>query len=202
MESLVAVRHAESELNVVERLNGDPAVPCGLTEEGRAQSRRAATLLAHERFDVCVVSELERARSTAELILGASPVPVVPMPEFNETTFGQFEGQHWSDGYHEWALSAGPSDPCPGAGESRVAIVARVSRGLAALLARPGQTILLVTHGAVVRYALDAREGEAPQAHVRAVPPAEPFRFSRDEVAAVVRFLDGWLAEPAWSRRS
>ncbi|MDX6514991.1 MAG: ribonuclease / adenosylcobalamin/alpha-ribazole phosphatase [Gaiellaceae bacterium] len=199
MQRLLALRHAESVLNATERLNGDPGVPCGLSDRGRDQARKAAADLAGESIDLCVVSQLERARATADRLLAGRAMPVIAMAEFNETTFGHFEGQHWADGYHEWALATGPSDPCPGGGESRASVVLRVCNGYAALLRRREHTILLVTHGAPIRYALDAREGKPPQAHVHGVPAAHPFAFARDDVVAAVAVLERWLAAPAWA---
>jgi broad specificity phosphatase PhoE len=40
MERVILARHAQSVFNVRGVLNGDPSIPGGLTDEGRAQARR------------------------------------------------------------------------------------------------------------------------------------------------------------------
>jgi broad specificity phosphatase PhoE len=192
METAILVRHAESELNVLEILNGDRSVACGLTKRGREQARRLGPLV---RPDLAMTSSFERARETAALAW-----PGVPREEdadFDEIRFGRWEGDGWR-GYVDWAREAGPMDVAPGGGESRAAAVTRYARAYRRLLARPEQTIALVAHGLVVRYVLLAAAGHQPQPVLEGVPAAEPFRFSRRELAAAVDVLEEWLREPAW----
>ena len=51
MERLILARHAESVFNVRGVLNGDPSVPGGLTDQGRAQARLLGERLREERID-------------------------------------------------------------------------------------------------------------------------------------------------------
>ena len=192
MESAIVVRHAESELNVRELLNGDRSVPCSLTETGREQARRLGRLV---RPDWVVTSSFERARETAEVAW-----PDVPREEdadFDEIAFGRWEGDGLA-GYREWADSAGPAEASPGGGESRAAAVARYVRGYRRLLDRPERVVAIVAHGLVVRYLLLAVEGRPPRPMLEGVTPAEPFRFSRAELESAVGLLEDWLREPAW----
>ena len=62
-------RHAESVFNVRGVLNGDPAVPGGLTDNGREQARWLGERLKNERIDLCVTTEFERTRETADIAL-------------------------------------------------------------------------------------------------------------------------------------
>ena len=65
MRELVLARHAESEWNVLERLNGDPAVEVGLTDAGREQARELGRIAGP--VDLVAHSEFSRTRETAEL---------------------------------------------------------------------------------------------------------------------------------------
>jgi probable phosphoglycerate mutase len=64
---LVLVRHAEPEW----ARDGLSVDNPPLTDRGREQAKRLAERLAHERFDVVLVSTMVRARETAEPILAA-----------------------------------------------------------------------------------------------------------------------------------
>ena len=194
MRELVLARHAESEWNVLELLNGDPAVAVGLTEAGRAQARELGRkagpveLVAH--------SEFLRTRETGELAWPG--VALLELPELNEYRFGSFEGTRWTEGFDEWVLTSTPSDDVPGGGESRLAAVTRFARGYRALLDRPEERIAVVAHGAPVRYLLLALEGKPPVAVLDGVDRAKPFPVDVDSVARAVEVLEAWAAAPAW----
>src|SRR5919201_4517715 len=155
VEMAILARHGESELSVAGRTNGDPMLACGLTEAGRVQARRLGAVLAREPLELCVVSEFQRARETADLALEGRDVPRLVVPELNDIRFGEFEGLALSD-YRAWARAHGPEVPAPGGGESRAETVRRYVRGYRIRLSRPKRTMLVVVHGLPVRYVLDA----------------------------------------------
>jgi broad specificity phosphatase PhoE len=198
VETTVLARHGESELSVVGRTNGDPSLACGLTETGRAQARRLGELLADDPLDLCVVSEFQRARETADLALEGREVPRLVLPDLNDIRFGDFEGMALVD-YRAWAHTHGPEEPAPGGGDSRAATVRRYIRGYHTILARPERVILVVAHGLPVRYVLDAATGRVPAPAVERVPYAEPFRLDGAELTAAVRRLESWVERPAWA---
>ena len=66
---IVLVRHGESEANVSDRINDDPARLVNLTEKGRAQAEAASYKLRNMRFTQAYASEFPRARQTAEILL-------------------------------------------------------------------------------------------------------------------------------------
>ena len=72
MRELVVARHAESEFNVLERLNGDPSVQVVLTEAGRAQARALGAEAGP--VDLVAHSSFGRARETAELAWPGTPL--------------------------------------------------------------------------------------------------------------------------------
>jgi broad specificity phosphatase PhoE len=192
--NFVVARHAESELNARDVLNGDASVAVPLTPLGREQARA----LGREAGPVDVVAHTAfgRTRETAEL---AWPdAPRLEVPELNEIAYGRFEGTVWGDGYGDWCATAGPCDPSPGGGESRVDAVRRYNRAWRLLLARPEPTVLVVAHGLVVRYVLDALEGRAPKPRADGVPCAEPFPVEADRLEAAVQVLERWLEAPRW----
>ncbi len=66
---IIFVRHGESEANVAQRLNDDPARPVYLTERGRQQAVAVAEQLRDRAFTHAYASEFPRAQQTAEIIL-------------------------------------------------------------------------------------------------------------------------------------
>jgi alpha-ribazole phosphatase len=194
VKALVVARHAESELNVGNVLNGDPSVPAQLTDRGREQARSLGAAVGS--VDLVAHTEFVRTRETAELAWPEAPRLVVP--ELNEISFGRWEGTRWSDGYEVWVSEAGPEDECPGGGESRLAATLRYVRGFRRLLERPEERVALVAHGAQVRYLLLAAAGKPPTALLEPVPPAEPHEVRRRELEAAIALLEKWSAAPAF----
>lgn len=66
---IIFVRHGESEANVADRINDNPARQVNLTERGRAQAEAAAKNLGAIKFTWAYVSEFPRARQTAAILL-------------------------------------------------------------------------------------------------------------------------------------
>ena len=197
MDEVILARHGESELSVVGTVNGDPAVACALTTPGREQARRLGELLADTELDLCVTSEFERTRETADLALAGREVPRLVLAKLNDVRFGSFEGGTLAD-YRIWASANEPTIQAPGGGESRSGTVARYVSAYRTILARPEQTILVVTHGLPIRYVLNALDGTDPAPLVEQVAYAEPYWLPRDELERAVGGLERWAANPAW----
>lgn len=197
MQRILLARHGESELSVQGVTNGDPSVECGLTERGRAQARRLGEQLSATPLDLCVVSEFQRARETAELALAGRQLPQLVLAGLNDIRFGAFEGKLLAD-YRAWARSHGPEDVTPGDGDSRVTTVARYAATFRTLLTRPERTVLAVAHSLPIRYVLDAAAGKPPRPAVEQVPYAEAFELGAAELTEAVELLESWTREPAW----
>jgi broad specificity phosphatase PhoE len=197
MDEVILARHGESELSVVGTVNGDPAVACALTPAGEEQARKLGERLAGVEIDLCVTSEFERARQTADLALAGHEVPRLVLPELNDVRFGRFEGGTLAD-YREWASANEPTIEAPGGGESRSETVARYVRAYRTILARPERTILVVAHGLPIRYVLNALEETDPAPLVEQVAYAAPYRLPRPELELAVERLDRWSSAPAW----
>src|SRR5262245_8956836 len=74
VETLLLARHGESEYSARGAVNGDPRIACPLTDTGREQARALGRALAGDRVDLCVVTEFERVRETADLALAGRDV--------------------------------------------------------------------------------------------------------------------------------
>ena len=187
-------RHAESEFNVAERLNGDPSVEVALTDFGRAQAR----LLGEQAgpVDLAAHSSFPRARETAALAWPATPL--LEVPDLGEFSFGSFEGSRWADGFDEWVAGSEPDAGAPGGGESRVEAARRFVRGYRALLARPEERVAAIAHGATVAYVLLALEGKSPVRVLAGVEQARPFTIAAADLERALDLIDAWAASPAF----
>jgi len=200
MDEVILARHGESELSVVGTVNGDPAVACALTAAGEEQARQLGERLAEVEIELCVTSEFERARQTADLALAGRDVPRLVLPHLNDVRFGSFEGGTLAD-YREWAAANEPTVDAPGGGESRSGTVARYVGAYRMILARPEQTVLVVAHGLPIRYVLNALEETDPAPLVEQVAYAEPYRLQAAELELAVERLDRWARTPAWTQQ-
>lgn len=197
MQEAILARHGESVFNVTEVVNGDIAVPGGLTPAGIEQARALGVSLRDQPIDLCIVSEFERARLTADLALDGRRVPRLVWPQLNDPLYGTYEGKLLEE-YRTWA-GANHSRAVPGEkGESRYAIVQRYARAFRELLARTEEVILVVCHSLPVSYALAGREGIPPGARVPLAENATPYPFTTPELERAVDVLDAWLAAPTW----
>jgi broad specificity phosphatase PhoE len=168
-----------------------------LSEHGVAQARALAQDLADEDIDLCVTSELERTRQTADLALADRAVPRIVVPELNDPLYGRYEGGPL-DAYIGWALANDSAAEPPGGGEHRQKLVARYAAGFRRLVERPERTILIVTHSLPVAYVLMALAGRDPAPRVPFVEHANVHEISARELAHAVTRLEGWCAAPTW----
>ncbi|MET4060136.1 putative phosphatase [Arthrobacter sp. UYP6] len=153
-QRLVLVRHGETDWNQERRLQGRTDNP--LNGVGRAQARKAGRLLAADPWNVVVSSPLLRAVQTAHLIADAAGLqPAGTVPELIERDYGPAEGLPLN-GLTEPQLTA-----ALGVGEPEQAVA---RRGLAALrdlaLQFPGQRIIAVAHGTLIRLTLSEFTGQ------------------------------------------
>ena len=194
METLLLARHA------LAGSNRDGVASCtvpgeGLTPEGVQQARALGVVLAEVDIALAVTTELARTQETLGLALDGRDVPTFTVPELNEIRFGSFDGG-LLDTYRAWAAAHSPSQRAPGGGESRADVAARFARGLRALLVLDGPTILLVGHALALRYVVDAAEGLAPEALMRPVEHAHPYRLDRAGVERAAALLEAWSLAP------
>ena len=197
MERAILVRHGESVLSARGLATGKVDVRCPLSERGVGQARALAAALADEEIGLCVTSELERTRETAEIVLAGRPVPTIVVPELNDPLYGDFESGPL-DAYRAWASANDSAAEPPGGGEPRQAIVARYAAGFRAVLERPESVILVVTHSLPIAYVLMALSGRDPAPSVPLVDYARPHALTAEELERAVARLDAWHVAPTW----
>jgi broad specificity phosphatase PhoE len=192
---LFLARHAQSVLNLEGRVNGDPAVPAPLTEQGREQARALGTQLANANIDLCVHSRFPRARETAELALGERELPVEVEPLLDDIRIGELEGLPLAD-YREAKRGLGRTRPFPG-GESLDDAARRYAQAFARLGESGAERVLVVCHEIPVRYALNAAAGaealDGPPFHD--IPNAVPFAFDGAALARAAERMEELAGE-------
>lgn len=152
MSELLLIRHAETVsqgMILAGRMDG-----VHLSEKGKAQAARLASLLRGETLDAVYSSPLERALGTAQ----ALGFPVRIHAAFHEIDYGEWTGRTFEvlagdDRWREWNKHRATSR-IPG-GESMLEVQARVVVGIESICAAyPDGRIAVVTHGDIIRAAL------------------------------------------------
>lgn len=163
---LLLVRHGQSVWNAVGRWQGQADPP--LSPLGGAQAAEAADRLSAVGFSAVVTSDLQRARATADILARALGLAIVVDPDLREIDVGDWTGLTRAEIEARWpgelaAWSEGRSES-PLGGESRVGLAerARAAMTRAAAATQPGDRVLVVTHGALIRN-LDRTLGLPPQ---------------------------------------
>jgi broad specificity phosphatase PhoE len=193
----ILARHGESVFSARGLLNGDPAVPGGLTAAGLEQARVLGEMLSDQAIDLCVTSELERTIATADEALCGREVPRLVIPDLNDPRYGPFEGGELA-AYRAWAVSAGSTESPGDGGESRAGIVGRYARAFRELVSLPAETIVVVIHSLPIAYARTARDGRPPMQRMPFAEYATPYRFTSHELERVADVLEDWLASPTF----
>lgn len=166
--TLILLRHGRTAWNAEGRAQGHTDVP--LDEVGRAQAAAAAQALAELSPVTIRSSDLARAAETADLVAEACGLPVVRDPRLREYDVGEragltipeFEAAFPAE-HARWAAAGGSfehADSVAGA-ESTPDVVARMLPALRSAFSElaPGDTGVVVSHGAALRVALLALLG-------------------------------------------
>lgn len=155
-ERLLIWRHGRTEWNASRRIQGQSDV--ALDEVGLRQARQAAQLLAAEKPDAIVSSDLARTRLTAATLGHLLEQPVYEDPRLRERHFGPWQGltadevrREYPDAYARWRSGQQPS--VPGI-ESDEELEVRVLEGIGAIVASTDGTACVVTHGGTARRAV------------------------------------------------
>jgi probable phosphoglycerate mutase len=187
----VIARHAESELNLERRVNGDPARPVNLTEHGKEEAQLLGSQVAQLDLDACVHTRFARTRETASIALAARRLPTDEEPLLDDVDVGELEGAS-IDEYRAWKRKLGRRQPFPG-GESLDDAARRYAEGIERLLAGPHRCVLVVCHEIPLRYALNGALGsESLDGPFHEIANATPYLFSADALeraAAHIRRL-------------
>jgi broad specificity phosphatase PhoE len=186
----VVARHAQSTLNLEQRVNGDPSRPVGLTDLGKEEARELAIQVANVPLDACVHTRFSRTRETAEIALGGREVEWTVEPLLDDVDVGDLDGRP-IDEYRAWKHGHPRSAAFPG-GESLDEAAARYAEGWAAVLASRWERVFVVCHEIPLRYALNAAAGsDSLDGPIHELRNATPYVF--DE-AGLARAVDGMRA--------
>ena len=157
---LVLLRHGRTAWNHARRVQGQRDV--GLDDVGRAQAEAVAPVLAALSPALLWSSDLVRARDTAAAVAAVTGLDPTYDARLREFSLGEREGltheEYTSLAPEEFeAFRLGHYDRAPGA-ERAAAVRERMGAALGELLAalRPGETAVVVSHGAALRVATAA----------------------------------------------
>ena len=189
MELYVISRHAESTLNLENRINGDPTVPVELTEKGRGEAKLLGQQLRHIAIDLCVHTRFARTRDTAAIALEGREIPFEVEPLLDDVDVGELEGEPL-DEYRAWKRARTRRDPFPG-GESLDDAARRYARAFRKLLERPESSILVVAHEIPLRYAINAADGSDDlDGPAHQLANATPYLFDRESLVRAVEGIE------------
>ena len=168
---LLLVRHGQSTWNAEGRCQGQSRDAGGLSAAGEAQALATAEELAKKLArsqepvaDVVLASDLLRARQTAEIIADVLGLPIQLDAGLREQSLGELEGRLYTEPFGDSTVQGTIDelwrDPfrTPDGGESVSDMYHRVRTTLTRLSKQdPGRTLVVATHGGVVRTATAAR---------------------------------------------
>lgn len=141
---IIWARHGETQANRDQRLK-----PPGekLDEKGKAEARRLAIRASAKKPDRILASPMPRAQQTAQAVRDKVHAPVVTVPALRSRDYGDWAGRKISE--VKSRLEAGATPPN---GESKDAVMRRVSVAVRKIKKMPGRT-MVVTHSSVLRAA-------------------------------------------------
>lgn len=158
--TLYLVRHGETDWNNQQKMQGHQNIP--LNKNGEAQSLEAAKRLKKVKFDDAYSSDLIRAKRTTEIIAIEHQLAVKTTQALRELTFGEFEGQTVTyyreelkeilDKLSQLPFEEKANYQFPRGIESINSGISRFITFLREIaIAHPKQTILIGTHGGMIR---------------------------------------------------
>ncbi|MAE66537.1 MAG: hypothetical protein CMJ18_19890 [Phycisphaeraceae bacterium] len=179
MKQIILLRHGVTRENQDAVIQGQ--TDGHLTEIGRRQGRAAGQHLSRRRIDRAVSSDLARARDTLTEVLVSVDVPWSTDVRLRERSFGSFHGRLRDDyvqAVRDSDIPAHTFRPPDGEdliGEDYTMVHDRAASFLNEMLADPGdETVLVVTHGGIVRHML---------AYAHRLPMTEVSRFETDNAS-------------------
>jgi probable phosphoglycerate mutase len=160
---VLLARHGETVFNVEGRWQGQSDSP--LTDRGRAQARELARALADEEIGAVYSSDLGRAYQTAFEVAAPHAISVLTDVRLREIHTGDWTGKNreqidaeYPDGLHAWATTPSAYQIPNGEGlrDAQARTLAFFAERMPAHL---GQTVVVISHGAVAQTILVAAMG-------------------------------------------
>ncbi len=151
--SVIVMRHGETEWNRESRVMGRSDVP--LSDAGRRQSQSAADVLTHFAVSRIVTSPLARAKETADIVGEKLKLAVGTDDKLQEVEFGDWQGMTYTEIRADPRYREFLKDPVNSRTPGGETIADVQDRGLAAIgEAQPGERVLFVSHGDIIRAAI------------------------------------------------
>lgn len=190
MTFLTLIRHGETDWNRERRIQGSTDIP--LNEVGREQARAAADALRRRAAEgpvTVAASDLSRARETAEIIAAELGVgePLL-YPGLRERYYGEAESLDADEFFRRWGdwhtAEVPGAEPLGKLRRRAVATLAQAVRDHRSVTAPAEASLVVVTHGALIREVLrHVSGGELPPAGTRlANGSAYDLLFERDRI--------------------
>jgi probable phosphoglycerate mutase len=158
-----ALRHGQSEYNLLRLCNDDPTRPVRLTPLGREQAASAAAALRGRGIAIVYASPLPRARETAAILGERIGAPVAVDARLADIRSG-CEGRPVAE--YQAAIAHDPLRARPNGGESLLDHRERVRGFLDWLAAQPHDTVALAAHEETLRTLKGFAEGLPPEATI------------------------------------
>jgi broad specificity phosphatase PhoE len=171
---LILVRHGQTPSNVHHFL--DTAVPGPpLTELGLAQARALPQALADQSIDLVYASTLTRTQMTAAPLAAGLGLEVIVRDGLREVTAGEFEMANDEASVQSYlatmfAWSAGDLDLRMPGGENGWETFARYDAVVAEVVAATAGTVVMVSHGGIIRMWVAGRAGNLAPGFAAATP--------------------------------
>ncbi len=160
MTKFYVVRHGESEYNIRRLIQGSGTGENRLTEKGKKQAKELAALLKDISIDLLYSSHIKRAFETAEIIGKEHALPVNIDERLRERSQGTYEDMpvdEFNKLYTEknWAVLSEEEKFNHKLNPSQESFTESNNRFTEVLLElakkNPNKTILIVTHGGIIR---------------------------------------------------
>ncbi|HHW62286.1 MAG TPA: alpha-ribazole phosphatase [Syntrophomonadaceae bacterium] len=156
---MILLRHGQTDWNAWQKYQGQTDIP--LNDIGRKQAAEAAHYLKeYEEVQAIYCSDLIRAHETAAIIGQKLGREIIPDRRLREVDFGRWEGMSYSEVYARYPqeFDAWFNNTrrfiIPG-GESFQQLQDRVLAAIEDIYQGPHETVLIVTHGGVIKAILD-----------------------------------------------
>lgn len=143
MTTIYIARHGETDWNKAGKLQGSTDIP--LNESGKIQAIDCGKFFREMPIKAIFTSPLKRASDTAHIINEILQVPIFPLEEFKERSFGEAEGMTYEERTKVFPRKNYPNQ------ENFKAFRRRLLIGLNKIhQAFPNEEVALVAHGAVI----------------------------------------------------
>ncbi|MDF2614968.1 MAG: Phosphoglycerate mutase [Clostridia bacterium] len=156
--TLLLIRHGETKWNVLGKFQGIQNID--LSEVGMYQADLLRQRLDGD-FDGVYTSPLNRALTTAKVICKGSPLSPVPIKELTEIHFGSWEGltykeikDTYPDHFSKWRTDTTVGPMYDGELSIQNASLRAKTCILSLVSKHPGQKIVIVSHGGLIKAAL------------------------------------------------